>query len=266
MKRLTLAQQHEQWRGDVREQMQALLTVLGKLRAPGEDTETVVSVLRQLNELFLLVVVGEFNSGKSAAINALLGRAVLEEGVVPTTTRIQVLKYGDEGDSTVLDAATLLIQAPIPLLQDISIVDTPGTNAIEGRHEAITTNFIPRADLVVFVTSADRPFSESERAFLSRIRDWGKKIVIVINKIDILQTSGNLDRVEAYVEENARQLLGISPEVFSVSSRIAFRAKTDGDASLLRESYFEALEDYMVRKLDQRERVRLKLLNPLGVG
>ena len=119
---------------------------------------------------------------------------------------------------------------------------------------------------MVFVTSADRPFSESERAFLTRIRDWGKKIVIVINKIDILQTSGDLDRVEAYVKENARQLLGVSPEVFPVSSRIAFRAKAERDASLLRDSRFEVLEDYIVRKLDQQERVRLKLLNPLGVG
>ena len=48
--------------------------------------------MRQLDELFLLVVVGEFNAGKSAFINALLGQPVLEEGVTPTTAQIQVLK------------------------------------------------------------------------------------------------------------------------------------------------------------------------------
>ena len=42
-------------------------------------------------------------------------------------------------------------------------------------------------DLVLFVTSADRPFTETERAFLEQIRAWGKKIVIVVNKVDILE-------------------------------------------------------------------------------
>jgi small GTP-binding protein len=66
----------------------------------------------------------------------------------------------------------------------INIVDTPGTNAIIRRHQEITEEFVPRADLILFVTSADRPFSESERLFLQRIREWGKKIVFVVNKAD----------------------------------------------------------------------------------
>ncbi len=70
---------------------------------------------------------------------------------------------------------------------DINIVDTPGTNAIHREHEAITREFVPRSDMVLFVTSADRPFTESERAFLQGIREWGKKIVVVLNKIDILE-------------------------------------------------------------------------------
>jgi len=47
--------------------------------------------LRQLDELFLLVIVGEFNAGKSAFINALLGRDLLAEGVTPTTAKIHIL-------------------------------------------------------------------------------------------------------------------------------------------------------------------------------
>ena len=66
-------------------------------------------------------------------------------------------------------------------------MDTPGTNAIIREHEEITTQFIPRSDLILFVTSADRPYTESERQFLEKIQAWGKKIVLVINKIDILE-------------------------------------------------------------------------------
>ena len=62
--------------------------------------------------------------------------------------------------------------------------DTPGTNAIHREHERLTREFVPRSDLVLFVTSADRPFTESERGFLQGIRDWGKKIVVVVNKMD----------------------------------------------------------------------------------
>ena len=56
--------------------------------------------------------------------------------------------------------------APSELLRDVHIVDTPGTNAILREHERLTTEFVPRSDLVLFVTSADRPFTETERAFL----------------------------------------------------------------------------------------------------
>jgi GTPase Era involved in 16S rRNA processing len=65
----------------------------------------------------------------------------------------------------------------------------PGTNAINRAHERLTVDFVPRADLVLFVTSADRPFTETERLFLESIRNLCKKIVLVFNKIDIYETS-----------------------------------------------------------------------------
>ncbi len=107
----------------------------------------------------------------------------------------------------------------------MTLVDTPGTNAIDREHEALTQHFIPRADLVLFVTSADRPFTESERAFLAGIRDWGKKIVMAVNKIDILETEEERERVRKFVRESFTNLLGEEPKVFVVSARQAFRAK-----------------------------------------
>jgi hypothetical protein len=144
-------------------------------------------------------------------------------------------------------------------------VDTPGTNAIIRTHEAITSQFVPRSDLVLFVTSSDRPFTESERAFLERIRDWGKKVVIVINKIDILEGENDLNQVKAFVSENAHHLLGVSPEIFLVSARAALRAK-QGEPDIWETSRFEALENYIRKTLDEKSRLRLKFLNPLGVG
>ena len=70
---------------------------------------------------------------------------------------------------------------------------------------------MPRADLVLFVTSADRPFTETERVFLDVIRDWGKKIVLVVNKIDILERESERDEVVGFVRESASRLLSVVP-------------------------------------------------------
>jgi len=85
------------------------------------------------------------------------------------------------------DDGVEMLTADVGVLRDVDIVDTPGTNAPIREHERLASEFGPRSDLVLFVTSADRPFTETERAFLQLIRDWGKTIVIVINKMDIRQ-------------------------------------------------------------------------------
>ena len=221
--------------------------------------------IRQLDELFLLVIVGEFNAGKSAFINALLGMMVAEEGVTPTTAQINVLQYGETPGRTVTDQGLHVITASAPILRDLHIVDTPGTNAVIREHERITSEFVPRSDIVLFVTSADRPFTETERAFLEQIRGWGKKVAVVINKIDILGGAADVDEIRRFVAEHARVLLGVSPEIFPVSARLALKSK-QGDASVWAASGFEALESYLASTLDAPGRVQLKLLNPLGVG
>lgn len=230
------------------------------------DASSFDASIRQLDELFLLVVAGEFNAGKSAFVNALLGRDLLEEGVTPTTQRITLVKHGEKERRERRVDGIEVVESPLDVLSKVDIVDTPGTNAIAREHEALTRDFIPRSDLVLFVTSADRPFTESERSFLESIRDWGKKILLVVNKVDILEREEDVAAVESFVGENAKTLLGASPDVFSVSARIALRAKTENDPLLLAKSRFTPLEDHVVAVLDDRERVRLKLLNPLGVG
>jgi len=250
---------------DARSLLNDLRASLIQFGAASEDHETLAQSIRQLDELFLLVVVGEFNSGKSAFINALLGQKILKEGVTPTTTQINVLRYGEAPERRVESESLHTLTAPVELLAELNIVDTPGTNAIIRQHEAITQQFVPRSDLVLFVTSADRPFTESERAFMERIRDWGKKVLIVLNKIDLFQSSEELDQVIAFINGNARQLLGIAPEIFPISARLALRSKL-GEPDLWQNSRFEALEQYIQTTLDDKGRLTLKFMNPLGVG
>ncbi len=248
-----------------RDVLARLRDVLADVGATDADRDALAESIRQLDEFFLLVIAGEFNSGKSALINALIGEPLLQEGVTPTTSQIHVLHYGDESGRTPREQGVWTHTAPVELLQNINIVDTPGTNAILREHEALTTEFIPRSDLVLFVTSADRPFTESERVFLTQIRDWGKKIVLIINKIDILPSEEDLEKVVAFVREAGERLVGDIAALFPVSAKLAKQAKS-GQPQLWEASRFQALENYIRDTLDDEGRFRLKILNPLGVG
>jgi len=248
------------------DRMATALERFGPEAARGDDLRHFREAREALAGLFLLVIAGEFNSGKSSFINALLGEKVLPEGVTPTTDRINLLRHGKEVGENLLEAYLLERTHPASLLSDLNIVDTPGTNAVIREHEELTRDFVPRSDLVLFITSADRPFTESERAFLEQIRAWGKKVVMVVNKIDLLEKPEERQQVISFVRDNAETVLGEVPEVFPVSARLAQGARSSGDEQGWVASGFAAMDDWLVNTLDQQERVRLKLLNPLNVG
>jgi small GTP-binding protein len=213
LQRILTAEQDQLIRRE-RSLLEDLRVLLVRLGAPDDDLALLKRTLHQLDELFLLVVVGEFNAGKTAFLNALLGERLLTEGVLPTTSQIQVLRYGDQQHEDLTGDDVLVIHLPVAWLREINLVDTPGTNAVIQRHQEITEHFIPRSDLVLFVTSADRPFSESERLLLQRIRAWGKKIIVVVNKIDLIDDPADRQRIVDFVAENGAQLLGVTPRIF----------------------------------------------------
>jgi hypothetical protein len=100
---------------------------------------------------------------------------------------------------------------------------------------------------------------------MEQIRSWGKKVVIVLNKIDMFQEEDDRKMVERFIAENAHTLFGFTPEIFPVSARQALQAKL-GNPSMWEPSRFEQLEAYIHDTLDETGRLRLKFLNPLGVG
>src|SRR5215210_2267806 len=262
----------ERWRRITDRERALLERLAGFLEdfgSPSEDISLVRRKLADIEELFLLVIVGEFNSGKSAFINALLGEDLSQEGVTPTTDRITVLRHGEEVSERERREDVLEKEHPNDFLREIAIVDTPGTNAIIRHHEELSRGFVPRSDLVLFDTSSDRPFTESEREYLEMIRDWGKKIVLVVNKVDLLRGEDDREKVRLFVEEGVRSMLGLKPPIFFVSAYLAQKAKVAGPGleadALLEASGFEDLERYITSLLDEEGRVRLKLESPLGV-
>src|SRR5205823_6326228 len=110
---------------------------------------------------------------------------------------------------------------------------------------------------------------ETERVFMQRIRDWGKKVVVVLNKIDLL-SAVQVDEQVAFVRDGVERLLGFRPRVFPVSARAALLAVETTDpeirAEARRASRFDTLEDFVSSTLDERGRLALKLASPLGVA
>jgi small GTP-binding protein len=265
-----LTEQQAQYLRDEKDALAGIRLVLAELDVPRERLDTLQKAILQLDELFLLVVVGEFNAGKSALVNALLGATILPEGVTPTTSRVTLVKWGEQVGEQIVDQSFAVFTYPLPLLHELNIVDTPGTNAVLRQHERLTEEFVPRSDLVLFVTSADRPMTESERQFLERIRAWGKKVVMTLNKIDILQDQTAQSEVRDFVLHYAEKELGFTPEFFTVSARLAQAAQAENDpdrkAQLRQASSIDVLADYIQVTLDDAARLRLKFASPLGVA
>ena len=191
---------------------------------------------------------------------------MLEEGVTPTTAEIQLVRYGEAIGSSRDATGLRVVTAPVELLRDLHIVDTPGTNAIVREHERLTLDFMPRADLVLFVTSADRPFTETERVFLDVIRDWGKKIVLVVNKIDILERESERDEVVGFVRESASRAAERRPRGLCRERAPGSARQTERDGGPRGAAVSSRSSDSFARPSTTESRFQLKLANPLGVG
>jgi small GTP-binding protein len=228
-----------------------------------DERRRVDELLSTLEDLFTIVIVGEFNAGKSSLINALFGAKLRVEGPIPVDDVISILRYAAEPSQRRLSDYVIEQFYPVDFLRNIILVDTPGTNSIVQRHQEITEDYIPRADMVLFVTSIDRPLSESERRFLEYIREWGKKVVFVLNKIDT-KSDDEITQVLDYLKQNVRSIFGFDAVIYPVAAKLALDSKLGSlPPREWTRSRFEALEDYIFQVLSEKERIRIKLSAPL---
>lgn len=218
------------------------------------------SAIDNIENLFLIVFMGEFSTGKSSVINALVGEKVLPEGITPTTDRITIIKYGEKKESK-LEEGVLNVTVPDPKLENIYLVDTPGTNVTIEQHEKITQDFIPRADIIFFTIGAERAVTGSESNFIKFLReDWKKNIVFLLNKIDIAGSEEELEGLLNHTEKELRRIFGIDPYIIPVSAK---RALEDPGNP---ESGFDRLSDYVFNTLSEEERIRIKLKSSLDLS
>src|ERR1044072_7974449 len=103
MRQSVLSDEQAGFLREEKETLSEMKLALAELDVPRETLATLQDAILQLDELFLMVVVGEFNAGKSALVNALLGEKVLREGATPTTSRVTLVKWGEQIAEKVVD-------------------------------------------------------------------------------------------------------------------------------------------------------------------
>jgi len=253
----------------LRDVLKSLLDLTNKL-SDKESSGIISDRLARLQSAALFVVVGEVKSGKSSFVNALLGEDVCEVAPDPCTAVIQELVYGEEENRTPMGNYAERVHLPKPVLREISIVDTPGTNSIIDKHETITANYIPQSDLVVFVFAATNPHTKTAWQLLDFIgKEWHRKTVFVLQQADLAsqqQISTNQQAVKQY----ARQRNVQNPVVFTVSAKRERARESDSGFAEFRQFMLEAVESGEVWSMkvnggrDTARGVVCSLLDALG--
>jgi small GTP-binding protein len=262
-----LLSQYEAVRRQEHEQITALLDTLGRVDSlPEDQMEQVRDALFHTNHPFLMVMVGPFGSGKSSIINALLGEEIMEVGPIPTTDHIVILRRGgDVQRSRAGDVETIF--HPSPLLENLSLVDTPGLESVFRTHDEVTRRFLHRADVVLLVMMATQVLTASNMEAFQQLKSFGKRVIVVVNQIDVLEEAER-SQVCDFVIDQSRQHLGVEPLVWLVSARQALAAQqeTPRDEIAWDESGFADIEAYIRETLGDVERFRQKLETPVQIS
>ena len=249
-------------------------------------------LVETLDRPLLVTVMGEFNSGKSTFVNALLGEEVAPMGITPTTATINILRYGRERAGRViyrdgqsrtvgwdkvpgllrgLDPAeasrirVVEVLYPLEVLARVNVVDTPGLNSILPEHESVAREFIAQADAVIWLFTVDQAGKASELEALHSIRSAGKQILGVLNKIDRLpqmtesadgapaaSVPGSLQAILAHLDDPETGLKDILEVVVPFSGRQALQGRRSKDQALLQKANLPALEQALEERFFQR--------------
>ncbi len=241
-------------------------------------TRTVQSLQDNISQPFLFVVIGEVKAGKSSFINALLGSGeICEVGADPKTNMVSKIVYAEgEGYSRETKPGELReIGRPVPILEQIAIVDTPGTNSPFQQHEDITKEFIPNSDLVVFVFFSKNPYTNTAWSLVDFAhKDWKKPVIFVLQQSD-LADDRELQTSRQYIEQEAQQRHITDSKVFATSAKLATSNRLETTAASPtanadnrsdRNGGFVAVQDFVRSTITGGRGYRLKLISNIGTA
>ncbi|GKT07941.1 dynamin family protein [Desulforhabdus sp. TSK] len=260
----------------LKEQLLEYLVAAASLMPEGEG---LCSELREklTSNVFNLVVVGQFKRGKTYLINALMGEEILPVAVVPLTSIVTILTYGESlkarvvfNDESVLEiepdqiqdyvtetgnprnakgVREVLVTYPSAYLKDgVRLIDTPGVGSIYLHNTDVAYQYLPKSDAALFLLSVDQPVSKAEVDFLADVKEYSNKIFFLLNKIDYL-SDGELKESLTFTQNALREVMGEEMKIFPVSAKLALNGKLASDDALLLQSNLPGFSEVLNRFL-----------------
>ncbi|NPV04628.1 MAG: hypothetical protein HPY67_07840 [Syntrophaceae bacterium] len=233
------------------------------------DRMQILSLNRQLEAcegLFVenppidVAILGQFKAGKSSFVNNLIGRDVLPVGVIPVTTVITRLRYGERERAVIsfydgstkeipvgaLDEYTSEAKNPsneknvetvdieLPSLADyagLRLVDTPGLGSVFKAHMEVSANWLPEVGAAVLAVSADRPLSENDVQLIRELTQYTPRIILLLTKADLL-TPSQQEEVVRFFEDTLKRELNREFPIFLYSTKtdtVKFRQRLEAE-------------------------------------
>lgn len=208
---------------------------------------------------YRLAVVGEFKTGKSSLINALVGSNLLPTNILPTTAVVNRIIFGEskqimvcykngtiekrtveelENYATKLDEQKeeqaaqikeIIIEYPSVFCQNkIEIIDTPGLNDDE-QMSAVTLGVLDEIDSVIMTISANIPLDLTERDLIMTLLEQKgiRHITFVITFIDqISNRKSEQDKIIEFIKKRIqKEILPYSNEYFNDQPELIEKAR-----------------------------------------
>ncbi len=255
----SLISDYVQLKGDLSECIEDMLAIGNIRRSPCEELRDKIRT-----DTFNLVVVGQFKRGKTSLINALLGNEILPVSVVPLTSIVTIMTYGEalrvrvyfNDDRTAeispesiheyvtekgnpknaKDVREVVLTYPSSYLRDgVRLIDTPGVGSIYQHNTDIAYRYLPKSDAALFLLSVDQPMSKSEIDFLHDVKEYSNKILFLLNKADYLCENDLRESIE-FSKNALKETMGAEVKLFPVSARLALEGSLSKSDEMVRKS------------------------------
>ena len=228
------------------------LTSIEKIGLEAE-IDRLVALLEKLDRsLIQIAAFGLVGRGKSSILNALVGQEIFTTGPLHGVTRtIKGVNWQLSSDDTFPHLARLTLNGQGNA--QVQLLDTPGIDEVDGQtREILACQVAQQVDLILFIISGD--MTKVEFSALAKLREAGKPMILVFNKIDQYPEVDRLAIYEKIASERVKELL--SPdEIVMVAASPLLAETVKGQDGRLKTQRF--------RVKPQIEALKLKILEIL---
>lgn len=233
------------------------------------EIDRLATLLDNLEQTVVQIAVfGMVGRGKSSVLNALLGREIFKAGPLHGVTRAVDRAHWQFTKEVLGESKTEIERVVLSGVGKarVQLIDTPGIDEVQGEaRELLAREVAKQADLILFIVAGD--LTQVEYQALSQLREVGKPMLLVFNKIDRYPEADRLLIYRTIRDERVRQLLSPAEIVMVAAAPLAAKAvrQPDGSVQIERDRAQPQIQDLKLKILEilHREGKSLVALNTM---